>query len=313
MKKRDLKTITDLNRDELWEILKLTAEMKDNPQNFRTSLQGKTMAMINEKQSLRTKVTFEAGIQQLGGFSVYLTNNDINLGKREPVKDIGRNLSRWVDIIVARVFNQSTIDELAEFSTKPVINALSDEGHPCQAIADIFTVWDSLRQRDSLNGFNLTYIGDGNNVCNSLIFICSIMGLNLTISSPKGYEPDDSIMEKGMVLAKTNGANIYFERNPRKALEKAQAVYTDVWASMGQERETAQRLIDFHDYQLNEELFEGISDEVKLMHCLPAHRGQEVTEDVIESPRSIIFDQAENRLHAQKAIMKFLCHASSGC
>ncbi|MEW6235624.1 MAG: ornithine carbamoyltransferase [Candidatus Omnitrophota bacterium] len=311
MSKRDFRFVTDFNRDELWAVLKLSAEMKDDPFRFRTSLMGKSMAMINEKKSLRTKVTFEAGIQQLGGFSIYLTNHDINLGKREPVKDIARNLSRWVDIIAARVFQQTTIMEMAEYASIPVINALSDEDHPCQAVADVFTIWDRLRGRGRLESFNLVYIGDGNNVCNSLILISGMLGFNLTVSTPHGYEPMTHVLDRGRELAGNSGGAIMFERDPRKAIVSAEAIYTDVWTSMGQEEETEQRLHDFKAYQVNEELVALAPKNAAIMHCLPAHRGEEATDAVLESPNSIIFDQAENRLHAQKAIMKFLVEAKS--
>lgn len=310
MVKRDFRTVVDLTRDEIFEVFHLTAAMKDNPQAFSSALAGKTLAMINEKQSLRTKVTFLAGIQQLGGYAVYLTNQDISLGKREPVKDVARNLSRWVDIIVARVYHQNTIQELAQYSTIPVINALSDESHPCQAVADIFTVWDQLRGRKTLENFHLVYVGDGNNVCNSLIRIAALTGMKITVCTPSGYEPDPRILRTGRELSHENGGVITFEVDPRKALVEANAIYTDVWTSMGQEEESEQRRIDFKSYQLNRELLSWAPDDAVIMHCLPAHRGEEVTEEVLECKNSIIFDQAENRLHAQKAIMKFLIDKS---
>ena len=310
MVKRDFRTVSDLTRDELFEVFQLTAAMKDNPQAFSTALAGKTLAMINEKQSLRTKVTFLAGIQQLGGYSVYLTNQDISLGKREPVKDVARNLSRWVDIVAARVYYQNTIQELAEYSTIPVINALSDEGHPCQVVADIFTLWDQCCGRKSLDNFHLVYVGDGNNVCNSLILITAMAGMKITVCTPPGYEPDPRIVRTGRELSHENGAVITFEVDPRKAVVEANAIYTDVWTSMGQEEESEQRRIDFKSYQLNAELLSWAPDDAVIMHCLPAHRGEEVTDEVLECQNSIIFDQAENRLHAQKAIMKFLVDKS---
>ncbi len=310
MKKKDFRWITDFTRDELHAIFQLTADMKDHRERFMDCLAGKTMAMINEKQSLRTKVTFETGIQQLGGFAIYLTNQDINLGKREPVKDVARNLSRWVDIIVARVFKQSTINELAEFSSVPVINALSDEGHPCQIVSDMFTLWDQLRGRQNLDGFHMTYIGDGNNVCNSLILAAGLLGLHLVVSTPAGYEPDARAVDTGRRMAEEIGGSVMFQPDPKKALKNAEAIYTDVWTSMGQEEEKEQRLGLFGDYQLNQSLLENAPDNAVIMHCLPAHRGEEITDEVLESEHSIIFDQAENRLHGQKAIMKFLVDAS---
>lgn len=310
MVKRDLRTVLDLRRNELFEIFGLTARMKENPEAYRTALAGKTLAMINEKQSLRTKVTFLAGIQQLGGYSVYLTNQDISLGKREPVKDVARNLSRWVDIVVARVFQQATIQELAEYSTIPVVNALSDEGHPCQVVADVFTLWDQMRNRGELGGLNLTFIGDGNNVCNSLILISALAGINITVCTPPGYEPDPRIVRQGREVSHQNGGAITFEGDPRAAVNGADAIYTDVWTSMGQEEESEQRRIDFKSYQVNEDLVSWAPDHAVIMHCLPAHRGEEITDGVLESQNSIVIDQAENRLHAQKAIMKFLFDVS---
>jgi ornithine carbamoyltransferase len=246
----------------------------------------------------------------LGGHDVYLTNQDIALGKREPVKDVARNLSRWVDLIVARVFQQASIMELAQYSTIPVINALSDEGHPCQVIADLYTIWDLVRERGELEGFRLTYIGDGNNVCNSLILIAGLSGMHITVCTPPGYEPDARILRQGRELCHTNGAAVTFEVDPRKAVNEADAIYTDVWASMGQEEEANKRKEEFKAYQVNADLISWAPDNVKVMHCLPAHRGEEITDEVLESKDSLVFDQAENRLHAQKAIMKFLVDMS---
>lgn len=306
MSKRDFRWVTDINRNELLDIFQLTAEMKDHPEKFTASMAGKTMAMINEKQSLRTKVTFETGIQQLGGFSVYLTNHDINLGKREPVKDVARNLARWVDLIVARVYKQSTIVELAEYASVPVINALSDDGHPCQIVSDMFTLWDQLRGRDTLHGFKITYVGDGNNVCNSLILAAGLLGLYMVISTPSGYEPSPRAIDTGRRMAEEIGGSVLFESDPKKAVKGTQAIYTDVWTSMGQEEETQIRLKAFQGYQVNESLLEQADEKAVIMHCLPAHRGEEITEGVLESRQSVVFDQAENRLHGQKAIMKYL-------
>ncbi|MBI1389298.1 MAG: ornithine carbamoyltransferase [bacterium] len=311
MTKRDLRTVIDLNRDELLTVFQLAAEMKENPLQFSKALEGKTMAMINEKQSLRTKVTFEAGIQQLGGYAVYLTNQDINLGKREPVKDIARNLSRWVDLVAARVYKQATVMELAKYSSIPVINALSDEGHPCQAMADLFTIWDFVKKREELRGFNLTFIGDGNNVCNSLILIAGLLGFHLTVCTPAGYEPNPTMTWQGREMSHDWGGAITFELDPVKAVAGADAIYTDVWTSMGQEEETEKRREVFKPYQVNEALLEKAPKHAVVMHCLPAHRGEEITDGVMESERSVVFEQAENRLHTQKALMKFLVDASN--
>ncbi len=306
MKKRDLRTAADLAPDELQEIFALTARMKEHPDRYTNCLAGKTMAMINEKQSLRTKVTFEAGIQQLGGYSVYLTNHDINLGKREPVKDVARNLSRWVDVIVARVFKQNTILELSEYSNIPVINALSDEEHPCQAITDMFTLWDLVKKRESLKGYRLVYIGDGNNVCNSLMLVTSLLGMRFTACAPDGYQPNETVLRQSEGLAKKTGASLELITDPKAAVKEADAIYTDVWASMGQEDDAERRKTVFQSYQVNNELLDYAPNHAVIMHCLPAHRGEEITESALESNRSIVFDQAENRLHGQKALMKFL-------
>lgn len=311
MHKRNLRTLYDITQDDLLKIFAITKEMKTNPAKYANAMQGKTMVMINEKQSLRTKVTFQAGIMQMGGYTVYLTNQDINLGVREPVKDVARNLSRWVDLIVARTFKQQTIDELAEYSSIPVINALSDAGHPCQAIADLFTVWDQLYNQDSLHDFKLTYIGDGNNVCNSLILISGLLGFHLVVCTPPGYEPDRIQTQLGRDRSHHAGGAITFEYNPHEAVKGARAIYTDVWTSMGQEKETEQRKLDFAEYQINADLLIHAPKDAVIMHCLPAHRGEEITDDVLESDRSIVFDQAENRLHAQKAIMYYLLYADT--
>ncbi|MBD3265900.1 ornithine carbamoyltransferase [bacterium] len=311
MAKRDFRTVMDFSRDEMMNIFALTAKIKENPQAYSQALAGKSLAMINEKQSLRTKVTFLAGAQQLGGHSVYLTNQDISLGKREPVKDVARNLARWVDIIVARVFQQSSITELAKYADIPVINALSDEEHPCQVVADVYTLWDQLRKRENMDDFHLTFVGDGNNVCNSLILISALVGMRITVCTPPGYEPDPRIVRQGRELAHANGGAVTFEVDPRKAVNETDAIYTDVWTSMGQEAESEKRLQDFKMYQVNEDLLSWSTGDVVIMHCLPAHRGEEITDEVLESKHSLVFDQAENRLHAQKAIMKFLLDASS--
>lgn len=310
MNKRDFRTVTDLTREELNAVFELSAAMKREPMAFAKALEGKTLVMINEKQSLRTRVTFEAGIQQLGGYSVYLTNQDINLGKREPVKDIARNLSRWVDIVAARVFSQETVMELARYAEIPIINALSDQEHPCQVVADLFTLWER-RESVGLEGFNLTFIGDGNNVCNSLILLAGLIGFHLTVCTPEGYEPNPTMTWQGRERSHDRGGAITFELDPIKAVANADAIYTDVWTSMGQEAETQQRLEDFQGYQVNEDLLNHAPDHAYVMHCLPAHRGEEISDGALESERSIVFDQAENRLHTQKALMKFLVDASA--
>ncbi|MBZ0256668.1 ornithine carbamoyltransferase, partial [bacterium] len=229
---------------------------------------------------------------------------------REPVKDVARNLARWVDLVVARVFAQQSIVDLAKYADIPVINALSDEGHPCQAVADLFTVWDSLRERGDLSGFNMTYIGDGNNVCNSLILIAGLLGFHLTVCTPSGYEPHPAMTWQGREMSHDWGGAITFELDPVKAVKNSDAIYTDVWTSMGQEEESEERRRVFQSYQVNEGLLSQAPSHAVVMHCLPAHRGEEITDGVLESDRSVVFEQAENRLHTQKALMKYLCDQS---
>ncbi len=303
--KRDLRTSDDLAPDEIDEVLRLATELKNELREGapRPLLAGRALAMIFEKPSLRTRCTFELGIFQLGGHAVNLTHREIGLGQREPVGDIARNLERWFDLVMARTFRQATVDELAARCRIPVINALSDFEHPCQALADFLT----LRERvGDLRGFNLTYIGDGNNICHSLIRIGVRLGVNVTVSSPAGYEPDPAVAEAAARDAARGGGAFHFTPDPRQAVARAQAVYTDVWASMGQEDEAAQRARVFAPYQVNAELLAAAPTDALIMHDLPAHRGEEITADVIDGPRSIVFDQAENRLHAQKAVMVFL-------
>lgn len=264
-------------------------------------LRDKIIALIFEKPSLRTRVTFEVAISQLGGDSVYLSKNDILLGKREPIKDVARNLSLWVDGIVARTYSHSSLIELSEFSDVPVINALSDKEHPCQALADMLTI------KETKGSFNTTlaFIGDGNNVCNSLLLACSILGTNIIVACPKGYEPKKEILSKAKKFAEVSGSTVTITNNPIEAVKKAEFVYTDVWVSMGQEKETKKRLRDFRGFQVNLELLsEGNNPYV--MHCLPARRGEEITDEVLESDKSLVLRQAENRLHVQKAILSLL-------
>jgi ornithine carbamoyltransferase len=241
---------------------------------------------------------------QLGGYAVYLTNHDISLGKREPVADVARNLERWVDIIVARVHRQESVEQLAKYASVPVVNALSDDTHPCQALADFFTL---ERLGHNLKGFPLTYVGDGNNVCHSLVLLSGLVGLRLTVSTPEtlDYMPRESVMEQGRYMAAASGGEIRYESDPVRAVRGARAVYTDVWTSMGQENEADVRQRAFADYQVNSALLAHAEPGALVMHCLPAHRGEEITDEVIDSEQSIIFEQAENRLHTQKAILHY--------
>jgi ornithine carbamoyltransferase len=263
-------------------------------------LRGRTLALVFEKPSLRTRVAFEAGMNQLGGQGSYLSANDIDMGGRESVPDVARNLSRWVQALAARVFKHTTVLTLARHATVPVINALSDREHPCQALADMLTLYERFGQ---LQGLQLAYVGDGNNVCHSLLLLGAGLGVNMTVATPLDYRPDPEIVEQATQIAATHGATISITASPWEAVEGAHAVYTDVWASMGQEHESARRRPVFAPYQLNAELLAAARPEALVMHCLPAHRGEEVTAEVIEGPQSVIFDQAENRLHVQKALI----------
>jgi ornithine carbamoyltransferase len=290
----------DLAQDELIALLELTQQVKASPARFSQSLKGQYLSLLFEKPSLRTRMTFELAIRQLGGDSVLNTGP---IGDREPLKDIARNLDRWTNGIVARTFSQQTIDDLAHWSAVPVINALSDRYHPCQALADIFTLQERF---GDLGGLKLAFVGDGNNVAHSLMLSALRMGMNFSIATPNGYEPDSEIVAQAETLAAVSGARLAIGNDPSQAVSGAQAVYTDVWTSMGQEHEEKKRLADFAQFQVNPKLLAQASDEAVFLHCLPAKRGQEVTDEVIESDQSAVFDQAENRLHVQKALLLML-------
>jgi ornithine carbamoyltransferase len=290
----------DLAQDELVALLDLTQQVKESPARFSQSLKGQYLSLLFEKPSLRTRVTFELAIKQLGGDAILTTGP---IGDREPLKDVARNLDRWTNGIVARTFSQETIDDLAHWSELPVINALSDRYHPCQALADIFTLQEHF---GDLAGLKLAFVGDGNNVAHSLMLSALRMGMNFSIATPHGYEPDAEIVAQAEALAAVSGAQLAISNDPCETVSGAQAVYTDVWASMGQEHEQHERLADFAQFQVNQKLFLQASDEAVFLHCLPAKRGQEVTDEVIESDQSVVFDQAENRLNVQKALLLML-------
>jgi ornithine carbamoyltransferase len=294
-------SVEDLERDEVTRLFRLTAELKSRIKagDRATPLTGRTMALIFEKPSLRTRVTFEVGMVQLGGASVYLAAQEIGFGKRETVPDIARNLSRWVDIVTARVFSHATVEGLARFATIPVINGLSDREHPCQAMADLFTLWE--RGLD-LGKSRLAWIGDGNNVCHSVLLLGAGLGMDMIVATPPGYEPDAKVVE----TCRRRGGKVALTTEAREAAEGADVVYTDVWISMGQEAERERRHEAFQRYQVNEALLRFASPKALVMHCLPAHRGEEITDTVLDGPQSVILDQAENRLHAQKAIILHL-------
>jgi ornithine carbamoyltransferase len=291
-------SIRDLAREDLPRLFVLMSELKARTKvrDRSTPLPGRTMALIFEKPSLRTRVTFEVAMIQLGGAAVYLAAQEIGMGKRESVPDVARNLSRWVDVVAARVFSHRTLEQLAAHASIPVINGLSDLEHPCQAMADFFTLWE--RGMD-LAKLRLAWVGDGNNVCNSLLLVGSMVGATAAVATPPGYEPDAGVLE----ACRAMGGRVRLTTEAHEALEDADVVYTDTWISMGQEGDREQRLEAFQRYQLNDRLLGFAPDNAVVMHCLPAHRGEEITDAVLDGPRSLILEQAENRLHAQKAII----------
>jgi ornithine carbamoyltransferase len=270
------------------DIFALTDKLKKNKTKFSKVLSGKTLALIFQKPSNRTRVSFEVGMYQLGGYSLYLSPGEINLGVRESIKDVAKTLSRYVDGIVLRTFEHKNILEMAKHATVPVINGLSDFSHPCQALGDVYTIKEKLKE---LKGITLAYVGDGNNVCNSLLYACVKTGVNMNVATPKGYEPQ------------AKGVKINLFHSPQDAVKDADVIYTDVWASMGQEKEAAHKKKAFKDFQVNKKLVSLAKKNCLIMHCLPAHRGEEITDEVIDSKNSIVFDQAENRMHVQKAIL----------
>ena len=296
----DLLTGSEWGAKQVAELYQVAADVKAHPEQYRSALEGRFLALILEKPSLRTRVSFEVGMRSLGGAAVFLDHTVARLGERESIPDVARNLSRWVQGIVARVFEQRELELLAQYANIPVINALSDRFHPCQAYADFFTLEERF---GSLRGLKLAYVGDGNNVCHSLLTIGSRVGAEVRVATPKGYEPQAEIVAEAQKTARTTGGKIELFVAPEEAAAGAQGVYTDVWASMGQEQESAAREKIFAPYQVNAALLGRAAPDAVFMHCLPAHRGMEVSDEVMDSARSIVFDQAENRLHVQKAIL----------
>lgn len=299
--KRDLLTLCDLSRAELDDILHLARQLKSDWKQGRPHplLPGRVLAMIFEKPSLRTHVTFEVGMFQLGGHAIYLTPADIQLGKRETVADAARNLDRWVDVIMARVYDHHTLEELARWAQVPVVNGLSDRFHPCQVLSDCFTL---LERGSNLAALRIAFIGDGNNMAHSWINAAARFGFELVVACPRGYEPDERVVTR----ARAEGARVSVVNDPTQAANDADVIYTDTWTSMGQEAEAEHRRRVFRDYQVNAELVRLAKSTAVVMHCLPAHRGEEITDEVIDGPQSIVFDQAENRLHVQKAVLVWL-------
>jgi len=300
---RDLTSIEDFTPDDLTSALELAAAMKARPSDYRDTLAGKQIVLFFEKPSLRTRLTFEAGINSLGGTSFFVDQTESRLGARESLSDVAHNLERWVDGVVLRTFAHETVTTMAQHACIPVINALSDLEHPCQALADMLTLQEHF---GDLRNVHLAYVGDGNNVAHSLMLAAASLGATISVATPKGYEPNPEIIGAARGLARISGGSVEVVHDPLDAVAGADAVYTDVWASMGQESEAEDRHKIFAPYQVNQNLFSCAAKHAVFMHCLPAHRGDEVTEAVIDSPRSVVFDQAENRLHVQKAILTLL-------
>ncbi len=299
----DFLTIRDFSPEEVRQLLTLAADMKARPGQFAESLKGQTLAMIFEKPSLRTRVSFDVGIHQLGGFSLYLSPAEINLGKRESIPDVARNLERMVQGIMIRTFAHAIVEEMAKYAHVPVINGLTDYSHPCQAMADYLTVQEVKGRTE---GIKLAYVGDGNNVAHSLMFGGARLGVSVAIVTPKGYEPAEDAVCWTQEEGRKTGAKLLLTNDPDEGVRDADVIYTDVWASMGQEAEAEARKRVFLPYQVNERLVAKAKPDVIFMHCLPAHRGEEVTNEVIDGRGSVVFQEAENRLHAQKAIMYWL-------
>jgi ornithine carbamoyltransferase len=301
VKPKHLLTITDLTPGELQAVLDAAIELKTR--GWISVLKNKTMALVFEKPSLRTRVSFEVAMRQMGGQSLYLSPEEVGLGKRESIPDVARVLSRFVDVIVVRTFAQHNLEVLAEYSSVPVINALSDFEHPCQAVADLLTIYEI---KGKLKWLTVAYIGDGNNVANSLMLACAMTGVNFNIASPQGYTINEAVLKKARTYAKTSGAKILSTQDPRAAAKDVDVIYTDTWTSMGQEAEAKVRRKAFADYQINETLMALTKRNAIIMHCLPAHHGEEVSVGLLDSPQSVVFDQAENRMHAQKALLAWI-------
>ena len=298
-----LVTGTEWTPGQVRDLLRLAGKMKANPNRYRSVLDGRFVALIFEKPSLRTRVTLEVGAASLGAKAIFMDNTASRLGEREPIRDVAKNLDRWVHAIAARTFTQETVDELARHASIPVINALSDRFHPCQALADFLTLDERF---GGLGGLRLAYVGDGNNMCHSLMIAAAQTGAAIRVATPAGYQPDPDIVSEARRVAEDTGASIELFDAPEAAVEGVQAVYTDVWASMGQEEEAAEREKIFAPFQVNRRLLELAAPDAVFLHCLPAHRGLEVTEEVIDSPQSIVYEQAENRLHVAKAVLATL-------
>lgn len=306
MRGRDLLTLQDYTREEIWQILKMTYRLKHKspPEESSRILAGKNVAMIFQKPSTRTRVSFEVAVQQLGGHALSLGWQQLQLGRGETIADTARVLDRYVDGIVARVFAHSDLGEMARYAKIPIVNALSDAYHPCQILCDLYTIWEKW---GSLEGLKLAYVGDGNNVCNSLLIGCSKVGVNISVACPDGYQPRDRVVEWALENARQTGSKVEITTDSLRVAKKANVVYTDTFISMGMEAEREERIRVFiPKYQVNKNLFRYTAEDAVFMHCLPAHREEEVTTDVIDGPKSIVWDQAENRLHTAKALLALI-------
>ncbi|MDE5412593.1 ornithine carbamoyltransferase [Alkalihalobacterium chitinilyticum] len=302
LKGKDFLTILDFSSDEIFYLLELASQMKREQKEGKSSnvLQGKSLGMIFENASTRTRVSFEVGMTQLGGHALFLSPRDLQIGRGEPISDTAQVLSRYVDAIMVRTNSHEKVEELAKYSTVPVINALTDYYHPCQALADLLTIYE---QKGTFKGNKLVYVGDGNNVAHSLVIGAAKVGMDVAVATPAGYEMNQDIVEKAFEVAKSTGSTIKITNDPVEAVTNADIIYTDVWASMGYESEQKDRELAFGPYQVNSELVSHAKNDYIFLHCLPAHRGEEVTADIIDGQHSVVFDEAENRLHVQKAIL----------
>jgi ornithine carbamoyltransferase len=302
LKGRDFLRVNDWKPEELVSVLDIADRLKARQEQRieHHHLPGRTLGMIFQKPSTRTRVSFEVGISQLGGTGLYLAAGDLQLGRGETIKDTARVLSRYLDAVMIRTYSQADVDELAAHADIPVINGLTDEFHPCQALADVMTIRERF---GTLEGVRVAYLGDGNNVCHSLMVACAKLGMHVTAATPEGYEPSGEVIGWAQAAAQASGGSVAVRRNPREAAEGADVIYTDVWTSMGQEEERDRRLRDLAAFRIDDDLLRLASDRGVVLHCLPAHYGEEITEDVLYGPRSAVWDQAENRLHAQKALM----------
>ncbi len=302
---KHLITLKDITTDDFNDILKLSIQLKDENKKGITHhhLKGKTLGMIFSKSSTRTRVSFEVGMYQLGGHALFLSSNDIQLGRGETIYDTANVMSRFIDGIMIRTFKQSDVEDLAKYGTIPIINGLTDLTHPCQALADFLTIYE---EKKKLEGLKLTYVGDGNNVTHSLLYAAALTGMNMSVATPKGFECDPEVVETALSMAKKTGAILEFTNDPEKAVSGADSVYTDTWVSMGQESEKEEKVKKFSGFQVNEKLMSFAKEDAIFLHCLPAYRGYEVSEGVIDGKWSRVFDEAENRLHVQKAVMTLL-------